>query len=422
MYGLYLAISALALHIYARIHDKRRLSAALLVLNALVHAALVHTHLFGVFYSGAILAAFFVTDRLFKVFRPWLYLSVVVAWASLLLYLPAFRVQADAGHPRTWIPAPDLVDLLDIYNLTAQSFASRTLLLVLGLLLAYFFYRATDKDTYFDRYRIQKAEVPLLVFGGMLFITPVFVWVISLTIKPVFYPRYMIPSAIGWAILVVFIASRNLPLGWPRQYRKDSTPAEAPDKRLLWAFVLLCLVRPIGASIKFHGKPSPGSHDLSAAVLAKYGGLPRVVTLSGDFLERAYYSPRRNQYFYILDWKSAVDINSGTFPPQEYKHMDAWKRNFPQLFKNNILSSGEFLQRYDRFLVLDRPNYLAKCQQNHRGLHTLNLWDDYLDCPQWVEMRLLTNPNYNVTFIKNYKWFALLLVERKRRQPPSSSQ
>ena len=56
---------ALAIPLYARIERAERPNLKLLGLNTLVHAAIVHTHLFGLFYSGAFAAAFF-ASRLFE--------------------------------------------------------------------------------------------------------------------------------------------------------------------------------------------------------------------------------------------------------------------------------------------------------------------------------------------------------------------
>ncbi|WP_460553749.1 hypothetical protein [Hymenobacter daeguensis] len=419
MYGLFLAVSAVCLLLYARLYQKRHAGLGMLLLNACAHAALVHTHLFGLFYGAGVLLAFVIVDRLLRMFRPWLYASIVLGWLSLVFYMPAFLVQADAGKPRTWIPAPDLRDLIDIYGITAQSFASRTLLVVFALIVSVFIYqyKKPGVSSYFSRYRPQAAEIPLLVFAAVFLLVPVGVWVVSLTIKPVFYPRYMLPSALGWAILLTYIASRNTAHAL---FTEDIQSFFKRQKPLAGAFVSLALVllvaaalvRPVLVGINFRGKLRPGSRDLRKSILRKYGQLPRVVTLSGDFLERNYYSPDRRQYYYILDWKSAVAPSSGTFPPQEFKHMQAWRRNFPARFERNILTNDEFLSRYDRFLVIDRPNYLAQCQPNHHGLHTHNLWDDYLECPQWVEMRLLANPAYRVTPLENFPWLAVLLVEK----------
>lgn len=420
MYGLFLAIAALALLLYDGFYRRSSISTSSLVVNACVHAAFVHTHLFGGFYSAAILFSLVVVDRIYKLFRPRLYLSILLGWATLIFYIPAFLIQADAGKPRTWIPAPDFRDLLDIYDFSrsAPSFASRILLVGVLLIVCYSFISGRDKSRYLNRYKPNKSEIPVLMAGFLFIITPFFIWLISLTIKPIFYPRYMIPTALGWVVAITFVVSRSFqPLtssdGKTGGLNFDFVFAKPVISLLALLLIAIALYSPLRFAREYKREGKPGLWDIKSEAMHKYSQLPRVVTSGGLLLQRAYYSSERSKYFYILDWKSAVDKNSGTFPPQEYKHMQAWKRNFPQLFKDNILSSEEFLRRYDRFLVLDRPNYLQKCPQNHVGLHTPDLWDNCLSCPQWVEMRLLNNRKYKVTVIDNYEWFALLLVEKQ---------
>jgi len=45
------------------------------------------------------------------------------------------------------------------------------------------------------------------------------------------------------------------------------------------------------------------------------------------------------------------------------------------------------------------------------GLEKARDWED-MHCPRWVEMRLLSNPNYKVTHLGDIYGEALLLVEK----------
>ena len=94
----------------------KKLPNRVLYLNAFVNAAIVQTHLYGIFYSGAILFAFIARDKCSKIFRPKIHLSIVLSWISLIPYIPSFLNQADAGNPRSWIPIPDLQDLIQTFN------------------------------------------------------------------------------------------------------------------------------------------------------------------------------------------------------------------------------------------------------------------------------------------------------------------
>jgi uncharacterized membrane protein len=63
MYGLFLAVSALAFCLYDNFYIKHSPSLKSLVINAGIHVAIIHTHLFGPFYSAGILLSLIVSDR-----------------------------------------------------------------------------------------------------------------------------------------------------------------------------------------------------------------------------------------------------------------------------------------------------------------------------------------------------------------------
>jgi hypothetical protein len=110
---------------------------------------------------------------------------------------------------------------------------------------------------------------------------------------------------------------------------------------------------------------------------------------SHDFLQRFHYSSERDKYFFILDWEVAIDKRSGLFPTQEYKHLVALRRNYPTLFKNQIINSEVFLNKYNRFLVLTTKDYPQKCSLEPKL--------ENLHCSRWLEMRIMSNPHYQVT-------------------------
>ncbi|WP_216689855.1 glycosyltransferase family 39 protein [Hymenobacter siberiensis] len=425
MYGLFILTLALAFQLYDQAYQKTRISTGDFWLNVCAHAAIAHTHLYGFFYSGAMLCCFILADRLRHLYRPKLYLSVIGGLATIIFYIPTFLIQADAGKPRTWIPAPDFRDLLDIYNVTAPSFFSRFLVLGLTVVVAAYIIWNRRKESI----KLLAGEIHLLLFALAFIAVPTAVWIISLTIKPIFYPRYMIPTALGWIVLITMGVARPIS-GLPivatvvGRLGERKVLVSLTSMLAIVAFFGFVLYQPIIWGIHYRGGGSPGFYDLKAVEMQPYRDLPRVMPLSGQLLERNFYSPERNKYFYILDWESALNKYSGTFPPQEFKHMQAWRRNFPERFGNNILTNDEFLARYDRFLVLDRPNYLHKCQPLYSGLQTFDLWDTYLDCPQWVETRLLNNKKYKITVIRAAKqeWFTYLLVERQPKTPATVMQ
>lgn len=416
MYGLYLALCALALLLYDNFYREDKTSAKLLVLNTVVHIAIVHTHLFGGFYSGAMLLSMLVSDSLISKFRPKVYLTFILSWLSVVFYIPSFLNQADAGKPRTWIPEPVVRDLLDVFNFQASPFMHQSLLVLLLLFSAFHFYgREAVPSTEHKSVAPARLRWHLVVYALSFIVLPLFVWLISKTIKPIFWDRYMVPSALGWVIVLAYFSSRIFSVPVSRSQQQVQV-------RKLWHFsapvllysalgiiLLFCLSRPILFATAFHEEVRPGSDDATGS----YPDLPVVMQYSGEFLERIHYAPDPEKYYFILDWETAVNEHSGLFTPQEHKHMEAFKRNYPQLYQDNILTTEEFLSRFDRFLVFDHPEYDKKCPLNPEGLKAAHEWEP-IHCPQWVEMRLLNNNAYKVTYLEDDSWFTMLLVEKQK--------
>ncbi len=82
-------------------------------------------------------------------------------------------------------------------------------------------------------------------------------------------------------------------------------------------------------------------------------------------------------------------------------------------FKNNVLTTGEFLARYDRFLVTSYCADTMKCPEKPRGLQTARQWFGSIDCPQWVAMRLLNNASYKITHLDPINYVSYSLVEKQ---------
>lgn len=422
MYGLFLALCSLALLQFDINNRISKYSWKIFLSNACIHAAIVNTHLFGLFYSGAIIFSQVVRDRYFKVFRPKIYIAIVVGWISLVFYIPSFLNQSDAGNPRTWIPIPVLKDLIDFLSLSLSSFSNLVILLVLLVISGLQFIVFKTDDTRFSEVeQLDQQEKPnfnreisLLIFAYSFLAVPVFIWIISRTVKPIFIDRYMIPSALSWSILLAYLSSRIIltPI-LSKEILNNSRTSKflgiTQRGILLLVLTLVLIFEPISYAKSYKGRYIPGLND------NKYGykELPIVTQASAQFIERLYYSPERDKYFFILDWEAAVDKASGLFGPQEYKHLDALKRNYPNLFQNQIVKSEDFLNMYNRFLVLDYADYDKTCPLKVKGQEKARKWED-MHCPRWVEMRLLNNPHYKVIHLGDIYGEAVLLVEKQK--------
>ena len=417
MYGLFLALAAAAVYQYVALNEREGYTSRDLVGIALVHAALVNTHLFGPLYSGAILAAYAVTDLQCGMPRKGVYAAVGVGWLAFLIYLPAFLAHADAGRPRAWLPEPRFSDFFELVGLASPSFVDVpfVVLLVLCLGLIYFFGSRVRRVAGDGRPGAAPAERSLFVMAFALLAVPVLVFVISRKIKPIFWDRYLIPSIISYTIGIAhltarYVEVRRLPL---RALGSGATWQSRGrylfSRALLAALVVALWANPLLYTKDYQRRTLPGALDGTFG----YRDLPMVLQTSAGFLERSYYAPDREHYYFILDEEAAMKTESGQFGPQEYKHMAAFKRNYPDLLGDRILQSDEFLRRFDRFLVLDYANYDEACPSRVFGLAQAREWKG-MHCPQWVEMRLLDNPAFTVTHLGDLWGEAVLLVERKQ--------
>ena len=125
------------------------------------------------------------------------YASFTVAWLSFLLYIPAFLVQADAGNPYSWMPRPVLSDLISLMTLAWPSFLRVEVIVALFILAAVtglFFSRSPRTAPHAAPARDDRHLLCLaLVFLGL----PIAGWLASHLGRPIFFPRYLAPSALG---------------------------------------------------------------------------------------------------------------------------------------------------------------------------------------------------------------------------------
>jgi hypothetical protein len=404
MYGLYMALGAVALYLYSKINLNLKLSNYHYYGNIMIHAALVNTHLHGLFYSAGVLAAFFLRDRFLGLFRSRVYISILISWLTLAFYIPAFLVQADAGNPRSWLPTPGIRDLYDFIFLQSWGgWLMRTnviiAILFLGAWLSIFNKPAAKASprSLEEDLTVNKQSWSLLIFGLVFLMIPVFIWFISRAIRPIFFDRYMILSILGWSVLLAFVCSRL--------FNTCEWSVDSQSKTYSWIklvrvvpislFIIFMLAKPV----VFGLDPPPnlktglfGIDDNDNRM--GFRQLPIAINDSDTFMERNYHSAHPERYYFILDKAAAMDPTSGQFGVQSYKHMDAWKRVYPNRFSRQVLTSDEFLAKFNKFLVIDFPDYNKKCPVRAYGTTALD-WRN-IQCPQWLEKRILSNPSYRV--------------------------
>jgi hypothetical protein len=406
MYGLFLALCAGAFYMYDSFSRTTVSSRKMLLLNACIHIAIVHTHLFGSFYSAAVLVAIISVDKYYQLYRPNIYFSIVISWLSIIFYIPSFLIQSDAGNPRSWILTPALAHLTDFLSLSNSSLLELpilTFLIFIACLQFVFEDIPKERELSAKLYHpSRRQEIYLLVFAFVYLLVPVFIWIVSRVIRPLYWDRYFIPSTLAWTVFLAFLTSRIISVPISAKTYKNRLTGFDFAKSLAVIIVLIALLshilyHPISYAKIYNKQELPGLQDDTYG----YNNLPVVIQFSHKFFTRFHYSSVRDRYYFILDWEVAIDENSGSFSTQEYKHLDAIRRNYSHIFSKNVLSTEEFLKRYNRFLVLDYIDYTQKCPSSYH-------------CPQWVEKRLLEDGNYHVEHLRNIGGDALLLVEKTK--------
>ena len=399
MYGLFAAVCALGLLQFDAINRTEKYSTKLLVTNNLIHSAIVLTHLYGILYSGAILAVFILRDIYFFKGKNWrnnVYLSVILGWSVLIPCIAPLLNQSN-NHAK-WFTHVSSSTLLN-YFIFSPKFA----LLVLALLLAsVFLYISKEAATHsYSRSQVEpgndmqeaqpplvqdvpstnfSAEFSLLLLAGAFMAVPILAWIISLTIKPMLNDRYIIPTiAISWPILMAYLSSRLFP-----NFRLLNQ-----QKLILVVLTASLLIHPIySAKVVGSYSPKPGMNDQKYG----YSELPIAMEAGHDFLPRFHYSSKPSRYFHILDWEIALKNTESAYATGNYTHIAALQRRYPFI---NIMQNQDFLDKYDRFLVLNETDQ------------------------KWFEWRVQNNPKYQVKSLGIVEEGAvspleLFLVDRKK--------
>ncbi len=206
-YGLYLLLCALVIEQALRIAETVCPSASALTLLALTQAGLVLGHILGLVYAGFILLALVAADLYRRRLRARVYLACTAGWLALVPWIPAIRASAAVGQPHGWIAMPTLPDLgasLSFWLFTGLYWQLPHVpagIIVAGWFCATACVLALVVGS-MRRLRTDAPEESAVYFLGFaLVLGPVAFFVLSHVAAPIFLPRYMIPSALGIAIL-----------------------------------------------------------------------------------------------------------------------------------------------------------------------------------------------------------------------------
>ena len=349
-YATFLGVVAFGVWVFDRVNDADRISASQMALIAAAHAGMVYTHVFGVLYSGCILLAWLVSDARQHRWRPSVYASVVVGWLAFLPWLPIFRHQTGIVQHNSWIPIPTVTDLLEAFTHKVN--------LPLSLIIIIGFAFLTGRRRSGKMLRPQTSAQEALFWLSAIFIVlvPVVIWIVSRLYRSVFWDRYMIPSTIGWAIILSFFCEQ-LGLG-----------LESSGSVGLWLLPALFLAFPLFQALLHPRLPRLNGEQLPASLQ----GLPMAMQTPHAFLPRMYYLGTNSNYYYVLDWEASIDPRSQPGSNIYDQTVDGLRRFYPL---PHAIDGADFLSEYSRFLYLDQ----------HENA--------------WLDLRLRSNPQYKLTLI-----------------------
>ncbi|HYC76122.1 MAG TPA: glycosyltransferase family 39 protein [Planctomycetota bacterium] len=382
-YGLFLLLAAIAVDLYER--HGRRPRIATLVAWALVHAALVHTHVFGFVYGGALAFAGIVRDVVEGRRRLAFYLAVPLGWATFAWWWKPLLIDMDVCRPHNWIEPPTLARLMDAFGNTTP------IALALGVVAAVAALRGRREADAGSASAVAVAEAPpteaiaaetaaaptddpaparrlFAAAATFVFVVPLAVFVESRLATSIFLDRYFIPGAVGWAILLAAAARRLGGFGDPDAGRAARIVAAASCVAWLAFPAVDAALAPPKVSTGF------------PRAAAKHPDLPVVFEAPQAYLPSFHYEPERARCFYVLDWEAALAEGNARNATVDYKLLQGVKSLRPE---HNIVPGDAFLASHPRFLVADVP------------------------ARRWSELRVESNPDYRCTPVDG-----ALLVER----------
>jgi hypothetical protein len=239
-YGMLFAETSLAVCLFAAICERVKAGSeklfVLLAINAIVHAALVTTHYFGLVYSAAFLMAFCIFLR--HDFRKLCCCcaSVLIGWTAFLPCIPMFLHHWKMGKPRNWIP-PSTLDELGLTYSGDNTYCAVAAIAFFAFVLFACLRRHGAAFQYLRQSVKTPAKLSLLILAFCLLLIPVGLWSYSSLTKPMFVSRYVLPPVwLGWGILSAFPI--QFFREWTWQITSKTPPAQASALRRMVPFVL----------------------------------------------------------------------------------------------------------------------------------------------------------------------------------------
>jgi predicted small integral membrane protein len=383
-YGFFVLLTSIALATTFALARSDSPTRRVLVGAFASQVALVYCHLFGVIYSGALAGVIVLLDVTHRRFRPKVYAAFVGAWLAFIPWIPATLQQATLVRPRNWIPEPTVVDFIRLVD-KESVWLPLTVVLIAGL--------ATWEMR--RRGNPSRQEIPastredrnaLQLIGVALILVVVAVFVVSRLAIPVFIDRYLMPSVLGWAIVVTQLAQMT-----GEVEAKPGTPAGSRSLRsrltlvnVCWSgYLLVIAVVPL-LQARAAARQRPPRVEVSPAL----ADAPIVVESALTFWPLHHYAVSGQRIVFPLDWPLALDSANAGASVQEYKLMRLYQER--GYLGDDVQETSRVLCQFDRFIVVDEPDHL------------------------WLERRIASDSSYRVSELPTSKLgLVLRLVERR---------
>ena len=424
-YPLFIACVALAIAAYARAVEAQKLTWQLAAALFFSNLALVLIHVYGVAYSAALLFALVLSDISVRRLRVLFYACIVPTWLALLPLLPVLHRVNEQTKPRHWIMPPTLPGILEFYRLYSlelplilfavallcflarvayadqlRSRTARTISLLLLLFLIVGAVLTQDYPSMFDigllallitlaAHGVRREPHPsdhlrraLMWVAAVLLAAPPAAGIFSMVVKPVFVPKYVLPSMLGMVILLTWIAETGS--RFPLTGRRASIIAAG------WMGLLIAMLLMPPLSAIRESPNQPPTYGLSRTEVESLipRDMPVAVESYFEFLPlRASTTRAGAPYHYVGDVEAAWSPEADRSALLHYRGMQLW-RSLGYLSPNEASDWGEFVARYSNFAVIHSPRHF------------------------WFEWRIKNNPDYTWRSLGKVGVHEILLVQR----------
>lgn len=289
-YGLYLFLCALAIAELLRVMDTPRPAARDLLFLALTQAGMVLGHVLALIFCGLLLLALVAADIAARRLRWRVWLCFSVGWLAILPWIPAIRASAAIAKPYGWLTPPTLAHVLvglscwffsGIYHPLLGTARADLIGCVCGIVCVGIPVIAALQSLR----KATPARRAVLLVGLALTAAPLPFILVSYLVSPIWVARYMIPMALGMAMLAA---------SW-----FDNIPQLRGKAGAVLGVILLLL--PIAAA----RAAKPDYLDV-ARVDRIAAGRPLVCDWTRDFMVMVRYSSDPATLEYPLDWSAAL--------------------------------------------------------------------------------------------------------------------